>query len=256
MVDTQFLGIPDVTGLIFAGLAFAAFCTAFIGVVTGAAGGLVLLSIMAMIFPPAILIPLHTVIQLGTGTSRAIMLRRYVLYQTIVPFVIGSVIGAAVGAQIFVALPTAVLQGGMGVFIIVLAWLPKIARKGGQTRRFGLIGFAVTFLGMFVSATGTLLAPFVASASPDRRNHVATMGILMAFGHITKIVAFGLLGITLGSYIPLMAAMITTAVAGNWVGSRALNLVPERAFRIVLQVLLTVLATRLIWVGVRDGGLF
>lgn len=256
MVDTQFLGIPDVTGLIFAGLALASFCTSFIGVVTGAAGGLVLLSVMAFIFPPAILIPLHTVIQLGTGTSRAIMLRRYVLHKTLLPFFIGSAIGSAVGAQIFVALPTAVLQGGMGVFIIVLAWLPKFASKGDETRRFGLIGFAVTFLGMFVSATGTLLAPFVLSASPDRRNHVATMGILMAFGHVTKLVAFGLLGMSLGAYVPLMAAMIATAVLGNWVGSRALNLVPERAFRVVLQVLLTILAARLIWVGVRDGGLF
>ena len=102
---------------------------------------------------------------------------------------------------------------------------------------------------MFVSATGTLIAPFVASASPDRRNHVATMATLMAIGHILKLVAFGLLGVAIAAYTPLMLAMIATAVLGTWIGSRTLNRIPERAFRVIFQVLLTGLALRLIWVG-------
>lgn len=255
LIDTQFLGIPGINGWMFHGLALVSFATSFIGVVTGAGGGLVLLSIMALIFPPAVLVPMHTVVQLGVGSSRAVLMWRYVLRGTLLPFLIGSAVGAAAGAQIFIALPTAILQGAMGLFILVLAWLPKLARSGAEGRRFVLLGFVATFLGMFVSATGTLVAPFVASASPDRRNHVATVAVLMATGHITKLVAFGLLGVTLAPYAPLMLAMIVTAALGSWVGSRVLDRMPERLFRIILQALLTVLGLRLVWVGATGSGL-
>jgi len=256
VIDPQFLGVPGVDGWIFSGLALASFVTSFIGVVTGTAGRLVLLSIMALVFPPAVLIPMHTVVQLGTGSSRVIIMWRYILRGTLLPFFIGAVLGAATGAQIFVALPTAMLQGAIGTFILILAWLPKFTRTGGEKRRFAVLGFGVTFLGMFVSATGTLLAPFVAGASPDRRNYAATVATLMAMGHITKLVAFGLLGVSIAAYTPLILAMIAAAVIGTWLGSRVLDRMPERAFHIIFQILLTGLAIRLIWIGVSNSGIF
>ena len=136
-----------------------------------------------------------------------------------------------------------------------VAWLPKFGRVGPRKRRFAALGVGVTFLGMFVSATGTLLAPFVASASADRRNLVSTMATLMAITHVMKLVAFSILGLAFAAYAPLLVAMIAAAVLGTWVGSRTLNVVPERLFRIVFQIILTALALRLIWVGVRDSGL-
>lgn len=255
MIESQFLGIPGIDAWLFTGLTLASLATSFIGVVTGAAGGLVLLSTMALIFPPAILVPLHTVVQLGTGSSRVLIMWRHVLKDLLLPFSIGAAVGAAAGAQIFVALPTAVLQGTIGAFVLVLAWLPKFGRVGPQKRRFAVLGIGTTFLGMFVSATGTLLAPFVASASPDRRNMVATMATLMAVTHVMKLVAFSLLGVAVAAYAPLLAAMVAAAALGTWVGSRTLNIVPERLFRIVFQIILTALAVRLIWTGVRDSGL-
>lgn len=254
-MDIQFLGVPGVDAWVFGGLAVASFFTTFLGVIAGAAGGLVLLGLMAIVFPPAVLIPVHTVVQLGAGSTRTIIMRRYVMLETLPSFLIGAALGAALGAQIFVALPTAVLQGILGGAIIVLAWLPRIARFGPARGRFAMLGFGVTFIGMFVSATGSFLAPFVASASPDRRNHAATLAALMSVVHVSKIIAFGLLGVAIGAYVPLIAAMIAMGAAGNWVGSRALNRMPERSFRIVLQVVLTVLAARLLWVAAEDAGL-
>jgi uncharacterized membrane protein YfcA len=117
-----------------------------------------------------------------------------------------------------------------------------------------VLGFGATFLGMFISATGTLLAPFVASASPDRRNHAATLAALMAISHVTRIVAFGLLGVALASYLPLMLAMIAAAACGNWLARMMLDRMPERWFRVVLQIILTGLGLRLLWVSARSAG--
>jgi len=248
-MDSAFLGVPGVDAWLFAELSAAAFATTMFGVVVGTAGGLVLLGIMAFVFPPAILVPVHTFVQLGAGASRAVMLRRWVLRPTVIPFAVGAAIGAAAGARIFVALPETWLQGILGVFILVVTWLPRFGRVGSERGRFALLGAASTFLGMFVSATGTLVAPFVLSASPDRRNHIATLATLMSIVHIAKLVGFAVLGIAVGAYLPLVAAMIATAALGSWVGAVTVERMPERAFRLILQTILTAMAVRLIWIA-------
>ena len=108
----------------------------------------------------------------------------------------------------------------------------------------------------FVSATGTLLAPFLASHAPNRFKMVATMGALMTFTHIAKLAAFGFIGFAIGSYLPLMAAMIAVGAVGNWLGERALMKMSEQRFRLVLQIVLTLLALRLIWSAGVHAGLY
>src|SRR5207237_8634833 len=135
---------------------------------------------------------------------------------------VGSLIGAALGARVFVSLTAVWLEFILGAFILLVTWMPKLGRFGAARSRFGVLGFVTTFLGVFVSATGTLLAPFIAASTPDRRVHVATMGALMMVTHIAKIAAFGFIGFAIGSYAPLMAAMILAGAVGNWVGEVAL----------------------------------
>jgi uncharacterized membrane protein YfcA len=254
-MEAPFLGIPGVDGVIFSGLAAASFCTAFFGMLTGAGGGPILLGLMAMVMPPAVLIPVHTVVQLGVGTSRVILLWRYILRPTVLPFLAGSLIGVALGAPIFVNLPTAVLQAIIGGFILMVAWMPEVGRVGPEKGRFVLLGMGTSFLGMFVSSTGSLLAPFVAAISPERRHYASTTAGLMSMVHIIKLVAFGMMGFAIGAYLPLMAAMVATAALGNWLGRHVLVRMPERAFRGILKALLTVLALRLLWVAAKSGGL-
>src|SRR4029079_19289151 len=93
----------------------------------------------------------------------------------------------------------------------------KLGRFGAERSRFGVLGFATTFLGVFVSATGTLLAPFIACSTRDGRVRVATMGALMMTSHLAKVAAFGFIGFAIGRYVPLMLAMIATGAVGNWV---------------------------------------
>ena len=234
----------------------ASLVTCFIGVFTGAAGGIVLLGLMATVMPPLALIPVHTVVMLGSGVTRTMIMWRHVMRPAVLPFVIGAVIGAAAGARVFVALTTVWLEFILGAFILLVTWMPKLGRFGAERSRFGVLGFVTTFLGVFVSATGTLLAPFVAASTPDRRVHVATMGALMMISHLSKIVAFGFIGFAVGRYVPLMVAMIATGAVGNWVGEVALLRTKEQHFRLVLQLALTILGLRLLWSAARGAGWF
>jgi uncharacterized protein len=143
----EFLGTPDIGPLLFFGLTAASFVTSFIGVFTGAAGGIILLGVMAMVLPPLALIPVHTVVMLGSGMTRTMIMWRKVMRPTVLPFLIGSAIGAAAGARIFVTLPTAWLQFILGAFMLVVTWMPHLGRVGAERGRFAILGFGTTFLG-------------------------------------------------------------------------------------------------------------
>jgi uncharacterized membrane protein YfcA len=250
----DFLGTPDVGPLLFFGLTFASLVTAFIGVYTGAAGGIMLLAIMALVMAPTALIPVHTVVMLGAGVTRTMIMWRHVMRPTLVPFIAGSAIGAALGGKLVISLPTSTLLGVLGAFVLLVTWMPRLGRIGAERGRFLFLGFGVTFLGMFVSATGTLLAPFVASAAPERRNHAATLGALMLFSHLSKLIAFGFVGIAIGSFAPLMAAMIAAGAVGNWLGEVALMRTSEQRFRLIFQLVLTALGLRLLWSAAAGAG--
>lgn len=251
-MDAAFLGTPDTSAWLFSGLVVASFLTSYFSIVAGTAGGLMLLVLMAAFYPPAVLIPMHTLVQLGAGLSRAFVMWHWVLTPTLLPFAIGCAAGAALGGYVFVSLPTGVLMGGLGLFVLLITWAPQLGRVGEERGRFALLGFGVTVLGVFVSATGTIVGPFVASASPDRRNHVATMSVLMAITHIAKMAAFLWIGFALGAYVPLIAAMIASGILGNWYGERHLNRLREEWFRIGFKLIMSVLALRLLWQGARE----
>ncbi len=246
----DFLFTPDVGPLLFAGLSVASFVSAFIAVYTGAAGGILLLAVMAIVMSPVVVIPVHTVVMLGTGFARTVSMWGYIMRDTLVPFTVGSAIGAALGAKVFVVLPLTWLQAILGVFVLLVTWMPNLGRFGPERGRFAFLGFGTTFLGVFVSATGTLLAPFIAAAAASRHNHSATLGVLMTISHTAKLFAFGFIGVAIGAYIPLMAAMVIAGAIGNWLGEKALDRVSEQRFRLVLKLVLTALGVRLLWTAV------
>jgi len=255
-METEFLGVPNVDGLIFLGLTLTALCAAFITAVIGSAGGLLLLGVLALVFPPTVLIPLHTVVMLGDNVSRVAIMWRHIFRAALFPFFVGAALGAIAGGQIFMTLPTATLQVILGVSIIVFTWMPKIASSRSLGSRFGLVGFIATFIGIFVSAVGALVGPFIAAACTDRREVISTFSAVMGLIHLWKLIAFGLLGVTLAPYLPLMVAMVATAAIGNLAGSRVLNKIPESAFRSIFRVVLTALAIRILWLAGKNGGLF
>jgi uncharacterized protein len=246
--------VPYVDSWMFAGLTALAFLTAAMGTVAGLGGGVLLLGVMATVFPPAALIPLHGVIQLGSNVSRVTIMHRYVLRSAMVAAGIGALLGAAIGGELVVSLPTALLEAILGGFLLYVCWSPRITVGEPTRRRFFVLGAVGTLISMFVGATGSLLSPFVAGVSPDRRVFVATLAAMMIMVHGLKVVTFGLLGFAFAAYLPLLAAMIAAGYFGNWAGKHLLDRMPEALFRRIFQIALTLLAVRLLYAAATKAG--
>ncbi|MDU8909772.1 TSUP family transporter [Aestuariicoccus sp. MJ-SS9] len=225
----------------------ASFVGSFITVALGIGGGSLLLAIMASFLPPAALIPVHGVIQLGSNLSRAAVLFRKTHWPPVAAFAVGSAIGAGVGGSVVVNLPPGIVLIGIGVFVI---W-SVLARPPAWLSRFPLLtGLISSFLTMFFGATGVFVANFSKSLRLSREPHVATHAVLMTLQHGLKIVVFGMLGFAYGPWVGFIAAMIAAGFLGTLAGRSVLIRMSDHGFKRALDVVLVLISLRLIWQGI------
>jgi uncharacterized membrane protein YfcA len=234
--------------LLDAGLLVAAsLVTSFISAAFGIGGGFTLIALLALLLPPAALIPVHGIVQLGSNAGRVGIMLKQVVWRPVLPFVIGTVIGASLGAMVVVQLPPWAVQLALGIFIIwaVFAKLPPI-----QQRYILLGGVVSSFLTMFFGATGNFIAAMVKTMNLDPVPHVATHSLMMTFQHLAKVLIFGLIGFQFGPYMILIIGMLISGFIGTVIGSRFLTKAGGRYFKPVLNTILSLAAARLIWAGV------
>ena len=238
---------PDVSPLASIGLVALSLFTSALTAAAGIGGGLVLLSVMASFLPPIVVIPIHGVVQLGSNAGRAVLLRQHIDRGILLPFVLGSVLGIALGAKLFVALPTSVLEIILGLFILACVWLPKLKASRIANRAFVLVGAVGSFVTMFVGATGPFVASFITPERLERHAVVATHATCMTVQHSLKVAAFGFLGFAFLPWVPLLAAMIAAGFLGTMLGRRLLDRLPHHIFARAFKIILTVLALRLLY---------
>ena len=213
----------------------------------GLGGGILVLATMTLFLAPAVLIPVHAVVQLGSNVGRAALMFRSVLREILPIFLIGTILGAAVGANLVVALPITLLQLILAIFILYATWAPKFHASKPGKKTFFSVGAIGAFVTMFVGATGPLIMPFASAACEERQAVVATHATLMSIQHSLKLISFGLLGFAFGPFIPLLVGLIGCGFIGTFIGKHALNRLPEHVFRIALKTIVTVIAFRLLY---------
>ncbi len=241
---------PEIGPVLFMGLIGASFVSSFITAAFGIGGGVLLLAVLASLMPPAALIPVHGLVQLGSNASRTALLLRYVFRPALPAFVAGSLIGCALGGLIVVDLPRQVVQAGVGVFII---WT-VLAKPPAWLRRWPLLtGGISSFLTMFFGATGVFVAGYTKSLELERHGHVATHAALMTVQHMLKVVVFGILGFAFGPWLAVIAGMILSGFVGTWAGRFLLNRLSDLNFRRALDIILVLISLRLIWAAVSGG---
>lgn len=204
-------------------------------------GGTLMVAVLAVVFPPAIVVPLHGAIQLGSNAGRALVQRAHVQWRFVLWISLGGALGTIVGGQFASLIPETLFQFLIGGFVLVTTWLPQPRIVGRSPVAQFAGGAVISAVSMVVGATGPLVAVFIKGLA-DRRQLVATHAMLMTLQNTFKVAVFVALGFAFAAYLPLIAAMIATGFLGTAIGSRLLVKVPESAFRWGFKVLLTLVA--------------
>lgn len=236
-------GVDAFTAILLIAISFftSALTAAF-----GIGGGIAMLGALAGTVPPNVIVAVHGVVQLGSNLGRAVLQRAHAHWPAIWRFLIGAIIGVALGAWLFVSLPERILLGVLGIFILVMVWVPK-PRIPGLSQAGLVIGGAISsVLTMFVGATGSFTQATLLPLNLDRKALIATHAVMMVFQHALKVIAFGFIGIALVAWLPMIAAMIVSGFLGTVMGTRLLERMPEALFQTILKALLTLIALDLL----------
>jgi uncharacterized protein len=248
---TQFLP-ENLDPLMALALVALSFVTSLITATFSLGGGTLMVAVLAVVFPPAIVVPLHGAIQLGSNGGRAIVQRAHIQWGFVRWIALGAVIGTVAGGQFATLLPERLFTALIGVFVLVTTWLPqpKVVGRSAAVQFTG--GAIISALSMLVGATGPLVAIFL-KGIPDRQQLVATHAMLMTFQNAFKVVVFVALGFAFGAYLPLVIAMILAGFGGTALGSRLLVKVPESAFRWGFKIILSLVALDLLRGAIFSG---
>lgn len=227
----------------------ASFAGSFISAAWGLGGGAMLLIVFASILPPAALIPMHGVVQFGSNFSRMVMMRRWISKDGLLKFALGAAIGVCIGGIIAVRISPAAVLIGVGLFVLWSVIMPKPAVIPGT---HFIVGGISSVLTMFFGATGPFIAAWIKTFSFDRVTHVATQATCMTIQHGLKTVVFTVLGFAIWEWWLVIVVMIAAGVLGTMVGKRVLMKTTDKRFGRILNLILILLAVRLIWLGVSE----
>jgi len=241
---------PDLSLPVAASLVALSFVTSALTASMGAGGGLLMLAAMAGLMPAMAVIPVHGLVQLGSNAGRALMARQHIARRPTGLILGGAALGTVAGSLVLFQLPVDWLQVAVAVFILLVVWAPLPRFGSGSGPGLLLFGGVSGFLGLFVGATGPLVAAFTQRIARERHEAVATMAACQSGLHLLKLVAFGIAGFAWEAWLALAAAMVLSGLAGTRLGLRLLGKLSEQRFRWLFRGVLSALALHAAWRGI------
>ncbi len=236
--------------IVGAAAAFGAFLTA----VAGLGGGILLLTVMVTVMEPGVAIPVHGVIQLASNGSRTVILRRDVDWPVVGRFAVLLVPAGVLGFLAADQLPVTAGRIAIAVLALLIVWWPAAlasttALLGSGRAAFVPLGGIAGFLNIPFGVTGPAIAPVFRRHLVERAAVVATFGAAQTAGHLAKIGVFAGGGFDLAGHLTVSGVGIGAAIAGTWVGTRALHRIDERTFGHLFRLVLTAVAARVVLSG-------
>jgi len=228
-------------------LTISALVTSIISGMTGMAGGTILLAIIASIIETTYVVPLHATVQLISSGTRTILFLKHVKWKIILLFVLGIAPGALIGIFLFRLLDKNIIKLLMGIFILVITYLPKSKKEAKVSYSIFLpVGFVSGLIGIFFGAIGPFIASFFVRKDVLKEELVATKATCQLISHILKIPLFGFIGANVLIYWNLLLYLCVAVIIGTIIGKNRLKAISEVAFAKIFKILLTILALRLI----------
>ncbi len=207
---------------------------------------MVLIAILPSFLPLNALIPVHGLTQISSNLSRAVFRYKDIQYEVIPKFLLGSFIGIGIFASIISFISLDYVPLFIGIYILLSLWSEKFNEKIKRYENYFLAGFFQTGLSMVVGATGPLTMALLLKDYKNKDKVVATSAALMSITHILKVFVFMYFGFVFFDYIGIIIAMIIGAIAGSWLGTKLRDKINGKKFTMILKVLLTALAIKVI----------
>ena len=217
-------------------------------------GAMIVLAITSTVLPVQAIVPIHSGLLIGSTSTRIVFFWDFIDWKLVRSFLAGSIVGAFLGARIYIELPDAIIATAISVVMLVAIWLPKVTWRPRLRHPWVIVGF-IHSLFSTLFAYGALMHAVILHTDLERRQIVGTLGGCLAGMSVFKIAGYAFYGFDYSPYYIVIAAAIAVSLVGTAVGKLIVDRLSETVFRMIYRVLITVTALRLLYIGLLEGRL-
>lgn len=226
------------------------FIGGFFSTLAGLGGGLFTLASTSLLLPVSVVVPLNGVLILAGQITRVTQFYRHIDWSITLPFIPGSMLGAALGTFVYFGLPEVFLAFMLGCVLLWFCWIPpsQAARKLAARipYPFFWVGVAHTFLST-VSGAGVLFQSVIVNSKLSKEKVVATIAGTLLFMALFKSLGYLAAGFDYRPYVLVIALSWIMGISGTMLGKRCLDILPDTYFRLLIKIVITLFAVRLFW---------
>lgn len=231
------------------------FSVAYFVAAIGPTGGLQL-AITSATVPATHVVPIHAWISGFSAVFRGFGLRTHIDWSYVAVFAIPSLAATLVAVLIGQQAGFAWIKLAIGFYILadVAGIFSRLQSAIGEPRAFGAAstGGLTGFVTVFIGASGPLLWTLMRNRFAERLALSATHSACLVLQHLSKILIFGLVGLSILQYWPVLIATIVASLLGTYLGQMRLQKLDERVYRYLLTAALTVAALMIIASAIQD----
>ena len=213
-----------------------------------AGGALIILAITSTVLPLQAIVPIHSTLLIGSTLTRVMFFWEHIDWKIVLPFLFGALLGAFIGARIYIELPESVVALAIGGVMLIAIWLPSVSWRPGLRHPWAIVGFIHSLLSTLF-AYGAIMHAVILHTGLNRRQIVGTMGGCLSGMSLFKIVGYASFGFDYSPYYHVIAAAVTVSLIGTAIGKMIVDKLSEQKFRMIFRLLVTVTALRLLYVG-------
>lgn len=226
------------------------FIGGFFSTLAGLGGGLFTLASTSLLLPVSVVVPLNGVLILAGQITRVVQFYKHINWEITLPFIPGSVIGAAIGTFIYFTIPETFLAFVLACVLMWFCWAPPSDTGRRIASRIPIpyfwVGVAHTFLST-VSGAGVLFQSMMVNSKLPKEAIVATIAGTLLFMALFKSIGYLVAGFDYTPYLPVIGLSWIAGISGTMLGKRCLDVLPDRYFRMLIRIVITAFALRLFW---------
>lgn len=238
----------------FVGLITGTFFVAYFVAAIGPTGGLQL-AVTSVTVPANLIIPIHAWISGFSAIFRVVGLRSEVDWRFVLRFLVPSLV--LTGTAVFIGSVTGFewVRILIGVYIVldVFGFWSLFAGRVTTTKvNPYFIGAITGFTTAFIGASGPLLWVLMRDDFTKKEQLSATHSACLVAQHLSKILAFGLIGFSIFEYWPLLIATVGASALGTVLGQRRLKAFNEATYQKLLSAALLVSGLVIVILGLME----
>ena len=206
-----------------------------ISTLSGGGGALMLLPIVGFYLNPSVVAPVVNLGNMIGRPTRLILFWKYIDWKIVAYYVPSAIIGAVVGALIFVRLRADWVQVLLGIFLISTIFQYRFGKKKSSFPMkkvyFIPLGFLVTIISTLFGATGAVLNPFYLNIGLMKEGLIATKTANSFIAGLAQLGSYAFLGALEGDLWWYGLAIGVGATIGNVIGKNLLKKMSDDLFR-------------------------